>query len=69
MAQPNSANVPPRSTAGSYEDQKNNGNRKTDEGVGGAEKGGPGLSKAQHRLPPDADQQPNQSTQKQSKED
>lgn len=42
--------------AGSYEDPKNNGNRKTDENIGGAEKGGPGLSRAQTRMPPDAQQ-------------
>lgn len=48
------------STAGAYEDQKNNGNRKTeDQNIGGAEKGGPGLSRAQTRMPPDAEQQEN----------
>ena len=40
--------------AGSYEDQKNNGNRKTDESIDGAEKGGAGFSKAQRTLPPDS---------------
>lgn len=45
----------PMSTAGSYEDQKNNGNRKTDESIGGAEKGGAGLSRAQNRMPPESE--------------
>jgi hypothetical protein len=52
MAQKTSGNV--------YEDQKNNGNRKTedtDKNIGGAEKGGPGLSRAQSRMPPDADKE------------
>lgn len=44
-------------TAGAYEDQKNSGNRnrESDESIGGAEKGGPGLNRAQSRMPPDAD--------------
>lgn len=49
------------STAGAYEDQKNNGNRKIDdseENIGGAEKGGAGLKRAQSRMPPDADHKP-----------
>lgn len=49
----------PMPTAGAYEEQKNNGNRKTDEGTGGAQKGGPGLSRAQSRMPPDADMEAN----------
>lgn len=43
-------------TAGSYEDQKNNGNRThEDHNVGGAEKGGPGFSKAQTRMQLDSE--------------